>query len=107
MGCFGDGGALFTNDDDLAHKVRGIVNHGMYKRYHHDVVGVNSRLDSLQAAVLDAKLPHLDSYNKSRQQAAKILEALKDLNEIITPKFSNGCIDMRKLLLPCFSSVHN
>ena len=95
LGCFGDGGALFTNDDDLAHKVRGIVNHGMYKRYHHDVVGVNSRLDSLQAAVLDAKLPHLDSYNKSRQQAAKkYSEALKDLNEIITPKFSNGCIDI-------------
>ena len=67
----------------------------MYKRYHHDVVGVNSRLDSLQAAVLDAKLPHLDSYNKSRQQAAKkYSEALKDLNEIITPKFSNGCIDI-------------
>lgn len=95
LGCFGDGGALFTNDDDLARKVRGIVNHGMYKRYHHDVVGVNSRLDSLQAAVLDAKLPHLDSYNKSRQQAAKkYSEALKDLNEIITPKFSNGCIDI-------------
>ena len=95
LGCFGDGGALLTNDDDLAHKVRGIVNHGMYKRYHHDVVGVNSRLDSLQAAVLDAKLPHLDSYNKSRQQAAKkYSEALKDLNEIITPKFSNGCIDI-------------
>ena len=55
LGCFGDGGALFTNNDDLAHKIRGIVNHGMYKRYHHDVVGVNSRLDSVQAAVLDAK----------------------------------------------------
>ena len=57
LGCFGDGGALFTNDDDLAVKIRGIVNHGMYKRYHHDVVGVNSRLDSVQAAVLNAKLP--------------------------------------------------
>ena len=57
LGCYGDGGAIFTNDDDLAHTIRGIVNHGMYKRYHHDVVGVNSRLDSIQAAVLRAKLP--------------------------------------------------
>ena len=65
LGCYGDGGAIFTNDDDLAHTIRGIVNHGMYKRYHHDVVGVNSRLDSIQAAVLDAKLPKLDAYNKA------------------------------------------
>ena len=64
----GDGGAIFTNDDDLAHKLRGIVNHGMYERYHHDVVGVNSRLDSIQAAVLNAKLPFLndaDGFNIS------------------------------------------
>ena len=54
LGCYGDGGALFTNDDALAHTLRGIVNHGMYRRYYHDVVGVNSRLDSLQAAVLRA-----------------------------------------------------
>jgi len=71
LGCYGDGGAIFTNDDDLAHTIRGIVNHGMYERYHHDVVGVNSRLDSIQAAVLDAKLPHLDAYNKARQNAAR------------------------------------
>ena len=78
MGCYGDGGAIFTNDDDLAHTIRGIVNHGMYKRYHHDVVGVNSRLDSIQAAVLDAKLPHLDNYNASRRNAArKYNEAFK------------------------------
>ena len=64
LGCYGDGGAIFTNDDALAHTIRGIVNHGMYKRYHHDVVGVNSRLDSIQAAVLDAKLPKLDSIIK-------------------------------------------
>ncbi|MCL4164668.1 UNVERIFIED_CONTAM: hypothetical protein GTU68_012045, partial [Idotea baltica] len=62
LGCYGDGGAIFTNDDDLAHTLRGIVNHGMYERYHHDVVGVNSRLDSIQASVLRAKLPKLDSY---------------------------------------------
>ena len=59
LGCYGDGGAIFTNDDDLAHTIRGVVNHGMYKRYHHDVVGVNSRLDSIQAAVLDIKLKYL------------------------------------------------
>ena len=71
LGCYGDGGAIFTNNDDLAHTIRGIVNHGMYERYHHDVVGVNSRLDSIQAAVLDAKLPYLDTYNKARRNAAR------------------------------------
>lgn len=77
LGCYGDGGAIFTNDDQLAHTLRGIVNHGMYVRYHHDVVGVNSRLDSIQAGVLKAKLPHLDTYNKARQEAArKYSEAL-------------------------------
>ena len=92
LGCFGDGGALFTNSDGLAKKIRGIVNHGMYERYHHDVVGVNSRLDSVQAAVLNTKLPHLNSYNKSRQSSArKYTEALKSCNEIKTPTFSNGC----------------
>jgi dTDP-4-amino-4,6-dideoxygalactose transaminase len=70
LGCFGDGGAIFTNDDDLAHTLRGIVNHGMYERYHHDVVGVNSRLDSVQAAVLKAKLPLLDLYNQRRKKAS-------------------------------------
>ena len=92
LGCYGDGGAIFTNDDDLAHTIRGIVNHGMYKRYHHDVVGVNSRLDSIQAAVLNAKLPYLDSYNKARQSAArKYNEAFKNIKGITTPKLSNGC----------------
>lgn len=70
LGCYGDGGALFTDNDELAHKIRGIVNHGMYKRYHHDEIGVNSRLDSLQAVVLNAKLPLLDSYNEKRRKAA-------------------------------------
>ena len=92
LGCYGDGGAIFTNDDDLAHKIRGIVNHGMYIRYHHDVVGVNSRLDSIQAAVLDAKLPHLDNYNKARQNAArKYNAAFKDIENIEIPKTVNGC----------------
>ncbi|WP_250435080.1 DegT/DnrJ/EryC1/StrS family aminotransferase [Hanstruepera flava] len=93
LGCYGDGGAIFTNDDNLAHTIRGIVNHGMYERYHHDVVGVNSRLDSIQAAVLDAKLPHLDAYNKARQEAAsKYDEAFKNHPKIETPyRKSNDC----------------
>ncbi len=70
LGCYGDGGALFTNDDDLAKRLRAIVNHGMYERYYHEEVGVNSRLDSIQAAVLRSKLPHLDTYNQARYNAA-------------------------------------
>ena len=70
LGCYGDGGAIFTNDDALADKMRAIANHGMVVRYHHDMIGVNSRLDSIQAAVLDAKLPHLNEYIAARQQAA-------------------------------------
>lgn len=86
LGCYGDGGAIFTNDDELAYKLRGIVNHGMYVRYHHDVVGVNSRLDSVQAAVLNAKLPKLDAYNEARQLAAKKYDAaLANHPNIITP----------------------
>lgn len=86
LGCYGDGGAIFTNNDEMAHTIRGIVNHGMYERYHHDVVGVNSRLDSLQAAVLRAKLPKLDAYNQARRKSAdKYSEAFKDQKDIITP----------------------
>ena len=70
LGCYGDGGAIFTDDDALAAQMRAIANHGMVVRYHHDQVGVNSRLDSIQAAVLDAKLPHLDTYIAARQHAA-------------------------------------
>ena len=70
LGCYGDGGAIFTNDDELAARMRAIANHGMVVRYHHDMIGVNSRLDSIQAAVLDAKLPHLDEYIAARQKAA-------------------------------------
>ena len=95
LGCYGDGGAIFTNDDALAHIIRGIVNHGMYERYHHDVVGVNSRLDSIQAAVLNAKLPHLDNYNKSRQASArKYNKAFKGIASIVTPKVSNNCSEI-------------
>ena len=92
LGCYGDGGAIFTNDDDLAHTIRGIVNHGMYKRYHHDVVGVNSRLDSIQAAVLDAKLPKLDSYNQARRNAAKKYNtAFRTHPNLVIPKSGTDC----------------
>ena len=92
LGCYGDGGAIFTNDDDLAHILRGIVNHGMYVRYHHDVVGVNSRLDSIQAAVLRVKLPHLDTYNTARKKAAtKYTQAFKGVEQIITPSNCETC----------------
>lgn len=86
LGAYGDGGAIFTNDDDLAHIIRGMVNHGMYIRYQHDVVGVNSRLDSLQAAILDIKLKKLDFYNDSRKVAAqKYNKRLIDCQKLITP----------------------
>ncbi len=92
LGCYGDGGALYTNDDDLAHTLRGIVNHGMYERYHHDVVGVNSRLDSIQAVVLRAKLPHLDQYNQRRAESArKYTEAFKGQENIIVPSIVHTC----------------
>lgn len=70
LGCFGDGGAIFTNDDALAERIHMIANHGQRVKYHHAVIGCNSRLDSIQAAVLDMKLRHLDEYCKSRYEAA-------------------------------------
>ena len=86
LGCYGDGGAIFTNDDDIAHRLRGIVNHGMYKRYYHDEVGVNSRLDSVQAAVLRRKLPLLNDYNAARNKAAAYYTAaFADIDELLTP----------------------
>ena len=92
LGCYGDGGAIFTNDDALAHTIRGIVNHGMYERYHHDVIGVNSRLDSIQAAVLNAKLPLLDHYNRARQNAARKYSAAFDGHKnIIAPSICDIC----------------
>ena len=86
LGAYGDGGAIFTNDDDLAHFIRGIVNHGMYQRYYHDVVGVNSRLDAMQAAILNIKLKYLDYYNERRKEAAiRYTQLLGDHPNIITP----------------------
>lgn len=93
LGCYGDGGAIFTNDDELAARMRAIANHGMVVRYHHDLIGVNSRLDSIQAAVLLAKLPHLDEYIAARQKAADYYnKAFAGNKHIITPvceKFTN------------------
>ena len=92
LGCYGDGGAIFTNDDKLAYTIRGIVNHGMYERYHHDVVGVNSRLDSIQATVLRAKLPKLDNYNTARREAArKYSKAFEGQENIVVPKTVSSC----------------
>ncbi len=86
LGCYGDGGAMFTNDDELAEKLRMIANHGQTKRYYHGVIGVNSRLDSIQAAILDVKLKHLDEYAAARNKAAEFYdEAFANIEEIQTP----------------------
>ncbi|MFN4083112.1 MAG: DegT/DnrJ/EryC1/StrS family aminotransferase [Bacteroidia bacterium] len=80
LGCYGDGGALFTNDDELAKTIRMICNHGQSVQYVHDIIGVNSRLDSIQAAVLNAKLPHLKEYENARNQAATWYDELLTSN---------------------------
>ncbi len=86
LGCFGDGGALFTNDDDLAQRIRMIANHGQSKQYQHDIIGVNSRLDSIQAALLRVKLGYLDEYNLKRNQAAQFYDhSLRDIENLIVP----------------------
>ncbi len=86
LGAFGDGGAIFTDNDELADKLRAIVNHGMKVRYHHDYIGVNSRLDGIQAAILDVKLRHLDEYADARNFAADYYDkAFLDCENIITP----------------------
>ena len=93
LGCYGDGGAIFTNSDNLAYKMRGIVNHGMYERYYHDEIGVNSRLDSIQAAILNVKLKYLDKYNKRRQEAASLYNASFDEIDEIEVPFVESDID--------------
>jgi dTDP-4-amino-4,6-dideoxygalactose transaminase len=86
LGCFGDGGAMMTNDDELASRLRMIANHGQSKRYYHDQVGCNSRLDSVQAAVLRIKLQHLDSYNDARQNLAAFYDqAFQSISGITIP----------------------
>ncbi len=87
LGCYGDGGAIFTNDDTLAEKMRSVANHGMVVRYYHDFVGVNSRLDSIQAAILRIKLKHLDDYAKARNSAASYYnKAFANNSKIVTPE---------------------
>ncbi len=86
LGCFGDGGAVFTSDPVLAKRIRAIANHGMEQRYYHNAIGINSRLDSLQAAVLDVKLTQLDDFNARRRTAATFYnKALSGIDAIQTP----------------------
>ncbi|HOG05536.1 MAG TPA: DegT/DnrJ/EryC1/StrS family aminotransferase [Paludibacter sp.] len=86
LGCYGDGGAVFTNNDELATRIRAIANHGMVVRYYHDFVGVNSRLDSIQAAVLDVKLKYLDEYIRARQKVANAYNtAFSKCGSLIVP----------------------
>ncbi len=87
LGCFGDGGALVTNNPDLAEKMQAITHHGSRVKYYHDMVGVNSRLDTLQAAILDVKLRYLDRFNQARIEAADYYdEALSGIDGLILPK---------------------
>jgi UDP-2-acetamido-2-deoxy-ribo-hexuluronate aminotransferase len=86
LGCFGDGGAIFTDDDNLAAAAKMIASHGQSRQYVHDVVGVNSRLDAMQAAILRIKLPHLDDFIARRIAVAdKYDAAFKNVNQIQTP----------------------
>jgi len=86
LGCYGDGGALFTGDELLADKIRSIANHGMKERYHYDDIGINSRLDTLQAAILRVKLRHLDKFNNARRKVADFYDrSFSGCSSIITP----------------------
>lgn len=87
LGCYGDGGAIFTNNDTLGKQISAIANHGAKVKYYHDIVGVNSRLDTLQAAILLVKLKYIDTYNELRRKAADHYdELLSDLKEVKTPR---------------------
>jgi dTDP-4-amino-4,6-dideoxygalactose transaminase len=90
LGCYGDGGAMFTDDDNLARKLRSIANHGMKVKYHHDDIGINSRLDTIQAAVLNVKLKYLDQFNASRRSVADFYDkAFTGCRSILVPKRTN------------------
>lgn len=92
LGCYGDGGAIFTNDDALAEKIKMIANHGQKTRYYHEIVGCNSRLDALQAAILNIKLPLLDSYIEARRKAADYYDnAFAENKNITTPFRADYC----------------
>lgn len=91
LGCYGDGGAITTNDDQYAERIKMIVNHGSKERYYHDVVGVNSRLDSIQAAILNVKLKYLNKYIDARQKAAAYYnDAFKNNDLLTTPVISSN-----------------
>jgi len=90
LGCYGDGGAIFTNNDTIAQKIRSITNHGSKIKYYHEIIGVNSRLDTLQAAILNIKLKYLDEYNNARKKAAKYYDnAFGPSSKIIIPERLN------------------
>jgi UDP-2-acetamido-2-deoxy-ribo-hexuluronate aminotransferase len=107
LGAYGDGGAIFTNDDQLANGMRYIVNHGMVVRYYHDMIGVNSRLDSIQAALLSVKLKYLDEYIAARQKAAQFyndqLEALPALKTPVSAAFSTHVFHQYTLIAVDFN----
>ena len=89
LGCYGDGGAMYTNNSELSERLRMIANHGQKQKYYHEIVGCNSRLDAIQAAVLNVKLPHLDNYIVARQKVADLYDELLGGSEhIIVPKRS-------------------
>lgn len=90
LGCFGDGGALFTNDTRLAEKLRMVANHGQREKYSHEVIGCNSRLDSIQAAILRIKLPHLDQYIAARRAVADYYDRMLGTSEKITVPFRDA-----------------
>jgi UDP-2-acetamido-2-deoxy-ribo-hexuluronate aminotransferase len=92
LGCYGDGGAMMTNDDELANILRMVANHGQNKRYYHEMVGCNSRLDTIQAAILEIKLKHLDEYINARRAVADYYDnAFKNIPEITTPYRAENC----------------
>jgi len=105
LGCYGDGGAIFTNDDALAEQMRVVVNHGMKVRYYHDFIGINSRLDSIQAAVLDIKLKRLDEYAAARQYAAnyynKAFASCDKLKTPVTAAFTTHVFHQYTLVTHC------
>lgn len=87
LGCYGDGGAMMSRDEAFVQQLKMLANHGMERRYYHDAIGVNSRLDSIQASILNVKLPHLNHWNKQRQRVADAYDAqLSNISAVITPQ---------------------
>ena len=103
LGCFGDGGAIFTSNEALAKKCKMIANHGSEKKYYHDMIGINSRLDSIQAAILNVKLSYLDDYNTARKKAAqfysKLLENQAHFKTPVVTNFSTHIFHQYTLVI--------